>query len=167
MHRLFLSATPALLLVAGLVVLSSGPGAPWKASLFSGPEGSGPPDPSWAAQLDEVVLRPGNVIVLARWRCSYLQLARANELALSVIEDPMVRMVDQGRILGWGQFNGDIRDEFNYITFYVAPSMADYRRALGAVMDNIAGARAEEMREFYRLCDRTEEVSLTVVTARR
>jgi len=166
-HRLFLSATPALLLVAGLAALASGPGAPGKASPSSEPEGSGAPAPSWAAQLDEVVLRPGNVIVLARWRCSYLQLARANELALSVIEAPMIRMVDEGRILGWGQLNGDIRDEFNYITFYVAPSLDDYRRALGAVMDYIAGPRAEEMREFYRLCDRTEEVSLTVVTARR
>ena len=114
-----------------------------------------------------VVLEPGDVMVLASWRCSYLQLERVNALALAIIEAPLSRMVEEGRLRGWGQLNGDLRADFNYHTFYVARSLEDYRRSLGAVMTHMHGERREEMDEFYRLCETTREVPVTVVTARR
>lgn len=115
----------------------------------------------------EVVLEAGNVLILASWRCSYLQLERVNELGRAIVEPPLIRMAREGRVLGWGQLNGDLRAEYNYHTFYVARSLDDYRRALGAVMTHIHEERRSEMEEFYRLCDSTREVPLTVVTARR
>jgi hypothetical protein len=111
-------------------------------------------------------LLPGRVLVLASWQCSFLQLERANELARMVVEEPLNRLMEQGRLVGWGQLNGDFRAEFNYHTYYLADTMSQYRTALGQVLTHISRERQSEMEEFYRLCSNTRETAVTVVTAR-
>jgi hypothetical protein len=116
--------------------------------------------------LDADVLRPGNVLVLASWRCSFLRLDRVNEVALGIIETPLTSAAGDGLVEGWGQFNGSIRDEFNYHTYYVSRSVEDYRRALGRVISYMSREVPELMAEFYDLCDLTRETIMTVETAR-
>jgi hypothetical protein len=119
-----------------------------------------------AAAAAGAILHPGDVLVLASWRCSFLQLDRAAGLALTIVESPLTRMVEEGRIRGWGQLKGDIRADYNYHTFYIAPTLEDYRRALGAVMVHMNEERSQEMREFYDLCETTRELPVTVITSR-
>lgn len=118
------------------------------------------------APVDAEVLRPGNVLILASWRCSFLQLDRVNEVALGIIESPLTSAQEDGLVEGWGQFNGSIRDEFNYHTYYVSRSVEDYRRALGRVISYMSREVPELMAEFYDLCDQTREMIMTVETAR-
>lgn len=126
---------------------------------------------AWASELpDEAsaasVLRPGYVMVLASWRCSFPRLEQVNEVALRLIEAPLSELTRQGRLVGWGQFNGEFRDEFNYHTYYIAESMEDYRRAIGRVLTHMNQEVPDEMHEFYDLCGTTRETRVTVITAR-
>lgn len=118
------------------------------------------------AAVDAEVLRPGNVLVLASWRCSFLQLDRVNEVALGIIEPPLTTAQADGLVEGWGQFNGSIRDEFNYHTYYVSRSVEEYRRALGRVISHMSREVPELMAEFYEHCDQTRETIVTITTAR-
>ncbi|MEX2527252.1 MAG: hypothetical protein WEA09_06395 [Gemmatimonadota bacterium] len=111
-------------------------------------------------------LQPGQVLVIASWACSFLQLDRVNALGLALVEDPLSRLVDQGQVVGWGQLNGNIRDEYNYHTFYLVESEEQYRAALRQVLAHIGGDGEAHMEEFYRHCSRTQEMTVRVVTAR-
>lgn len=161
--RLLPPAAIAALLLAGPTRGSAQDAAP---SLRTTPE---PPVPAmgWpTVPVPDASLRAGDVLVLASWRCSYMQLARVNEVAQAIIEVPLTRAVDEGRLRGWGQFNGEFRDEFNYHTFYIAPSIETYRQVLGSVLRYMNDEAVDEMQEFYRLCDATRETAVTVVLAR-
>lgn len=155
------SLWPAIPVLA-LLLLLPGEDAP----AAGAPHTEAVPPTAALAGVDADVLRPGNVLILASWRCSFLQLDRVNEVALGIIEAPLTRAQEDGLVVGWGQFNGGIRDEFNYHTYYVARSVEDYRRALGRVMSYISQEASELMAEFYNLCDQTRETVVTVETAR-
>jgi hypothetical protein len=114
----------------------------------------------------ESLLKPGDVMVLASWRCSFPRLAEVNEVALQLIEPPLTRLTEAGQLIGWGQFNGEFRDEYNYHTYYIAERMEDYRRAIGQVLNHMNRDVPELMTQFYQLCSMTRETRITVVTAR-
>ena len=82
-----------------------------------------------------------------------------------IVEAPLSRAVEEGSLLGWGQFNGEFRDEFNYHTYYPATSVEQYRTALGRVLNHISREAQGEMEEFYTLCHQTREMAVRVVTA--
>jgi hypothetical protein len=132
----------------------------------AGPTSSGLEAEATEAPAVRSLLEPGQYLVLASWRCSFPRLERVNEVALELIEVPLTAMAEQGRVLGWGQLNGGFRDDYNYHTYYITPSVEDYRRALGSVLSHMNRERAEEMSEFYELCSSTRETRVMVVTAR-
>ncbi len=136
------------------------------------PSNGAPPVPlAVSPELDGVVpaqslLKPGDVMVLASWRCSFPRLEEVNEVALQLIEAPLTRLTEAGQLIGWGQFNGEFRDEYNYHTYYIAERVEDYRRAIGQVLNHMNRDVPEVMAQFYELCSMTRETRITVVTAR-
>ncbi len=112
------------------------------------------------------VLQPGYVMVLASWICPFPRLDEVNDVALRLIEPPLTELTEQGDLIGWGQFNGGFRDEYNYHTYYIAESMEDYRRAIGRVLTFMSQEVPDDTNAFYELCSRTRETRVTVVTAR-
>lgn len=152
----------------GWGLLLSGAGTPGPNHATAAPSSAavGVPDVLAASGLSEdPVLRPGHVLVLAAWRCSYPRLDRVNEVALGIVEPPLSRLVEEGRVIGWGQFNGEFREEFNYYTYYVTRSVQDYRQALSRVLTHMNQQVPELRNEFYELCSSTRETIMNVVTA--
>jgi len=116
--------------------------------------------------LEQNILQPGYVMVLASWVCSFPRLDEVNQVSLRIIEPPLTELVDQGDLVGWGQLNGEFRDEYNYHTYYIAESMEAYRQAIGQVLTFMSQEVPDQMNAFYELCSRTRETRVTVVTAR-
>jgi hypothetical protein len=155
----------AALAPLGLLLLSGVPGEGRDVASF--PDGSGPIGiQSVGIQMEGASLEPGHLLILASWVCSFPRLDRVNELALELIEDPLSRQVANGSLVGWGQLNGQFRDEYNYHTYYIARSQQEYRQALGQVLNHMSRERQAEMEEFYQHCSRTRELVVNVVTAR-
>lgn len=122
--------------------------------------------PADGAETGATDLEPGHVLVLAAWKCSYPRLDHVTDLALSLVEEPLNQAVEEGKLLGWGQMNGTIRDEFNYVTYYLARSIEDYHSAFGPLISYMGRERRTELEEFYSLCGETEQMTLTVMTTR-
>lgn len=150
----------AALAPLGLLLLSGVPGEGRDVASF--PEGSG----AVGLPMEGASLEPGHLLVLASWVCSYPSLDRVNELAMELIEVPLSRQVANGSLVGWGQLNGQFRDEYNYHTYYIARSQQEYRQALGQVLNHMSRERQTEMEEFYQHCSRTRELVVNVVAAR-
>lgn len=119
-----------------------------------------------AVSAEGATLRPGQVLVIASWSCAFMQLDRVNQLGMNIIEEPLTRLVEDGRLAGWGQLNGEFRDEYNYHTFYLADSQEQYRDALSQVLNHVSGSARDDMEEFYQHCSQTQELSVRVVSSR-
>jgi hypothetical protein len=163
--------------VVGGLLLLPGDGPAWEGTdALHGetdlpPNGAPPVPVAVNPELDGVVpaqglLKPGDVMVLASWRCSFPRLQEVNEVALQLIEPPLTQLTEAGQLIGWGQFNGEFRDEYNYHTYYIAERVEDYRRAIGQVLNHMNRDVPDVMTQFYELCSSTRETRVTVVTAR-